>query len=128
LELWLLTCARATATPNPSHVCDLHHSSQQHQILNPVSEARDHTHNLMVPSWIRFCSTTSGTPDSISFKSDVKREKRSIIFNYSLNTEGYSRTQDSLMQPTMSLGQLLNLTSSGVQVKEILFSLQGYRN
>ena len=31
-----------------SHVFDLHHSSQQHWILNPLSEARDRTHNLPV--------------------------------------------------------------------------------
>ena len=37
---------------DPSHVCDLHYSSWQHQILNPLSKATDWTHNLMVPSWI----------------------------------------------------------------------------
>jgi len=31
--------AYATATPDPSRVCDLHHSSWQHWILNPLSEA-----------------------------------------------------------------------------------------
>ena len=31
----------ATATPGASYVCDLHHSSQQHRILNPLIEARD---------------------------------------------------------------------------------------
>ena len=30
-------------------VCDLHHSSGQRRILNLLSEARDRTHNLMVP-------------------------------------------------------------------------------
>ena len=25
--------------PDPSHICDLHHSSQQHLILNQLSEA-----------------------------------------------------------------------------------------
>ena len=40
----------ATATPDLSRVCDLHHSSQQHWLLNPLSEARDRTRNLMVPS------------------------------------------------------------------------------
>ena len=30
-----------TATQDPSHVCNLHHSSQQHGILNPLSKARD---------------------------------------------------------------------------------------
>ena len=33
----------ATATPDLSHICDLHHSSQQRQILNPLKEARDRT-------------------------------------------------------------------------------------
>ena len=33
--------ATATAMPGPSCVCYLHHSSQQRQILNPLSEARD---------------------------------------------------------------------------------------
>ena len=34
----------ATATQDPSPVCDLHHSSgQRGQIINPLSEARDGT-------------------------------------------------------------------------------------
>ena len=40
LVLSLPTCATATAMRDPSHVFDLHHSSWQHQILNPLSEAR----------------------------------------------------------------------------------------
>ena len=35
-----------------SHVCDLHHSSRQCQILNPLSDVKDWTHNFMVPSRI----------------------------------------------------------------------------
>ena len=46
LELQLPTYAIATATPDPSHVCDLQHSSQQRQILNPWSRVRDQTHVL----------------------------------------------------------------------------------
>ena len=42
-ELQLLAYTTATATPDPSFVCNLHHSSWQHQILNPLSEARDGT-------------------------------------------------------------------------------------
>jgi len=45
--------ATATATRDPSHVCTLHHSSWQHRILNPLSEARDQTCVLMDPS--RLC-------------------------------------------------------------------------
>ena len=44
--------AYTTATRDPSHVCDLHHSSQQRQILNSLSEARDGTHVLMDLSWV----------------------------------------------------------------------------
>ena len=61
-ELQLLVYTPATATQDPSCVCDLHHSSQQCQILNPLSGARDRTHNLMVPSWIRFPCAMTGTP------------------------------------------------------------------
>jgi len=42
----------ATATEDPSRVCNLHHSSQQHQILKPLSKARDRTHILMDTTWI----------------------------------------------------------------------------
>ena len=40
MELQLLAYTTVTATWDPSHVCDLHHSSWQRQILNPLSEAR----------------------------------------------------------------------------------------
>jgi len=39
-DLQLLVYATAIATRDPSHVCDLHHSSQQRWILNPLSGAR----------------------------------------------------------------------------------------
>ena len=62
LEPQLLVYATDTATWDPSHVCDLHHSSRQRQVLNPLSKARDRTHNLMVPSQICFPCATTGTP------------------------------------------------------------------
>ena len=37
----------AKAMEDPSHVCDLHHSSRQHRIRNPLSEAREQTRILM---------------------------------------------------------------------------------
>ena len=43
LQLPAYITATATATPDLSHVCDLRHSLQQRQILNPLSEARDGT-------------------------------------------------------------------------------------
>ena len=41
LELQLPAYTTATATPDLSRVFDLHHSSWQHWILNPLSGARD---------------------------------------------------------------------------------------
>ena len=38
--------------PDLSCVCDLYHSSRQHQILNPLSETRDQTCILMDTSWV----------------------------------------------------------------------------
>ena len=52
-ELQLPAYITATATRDPSRVCNLHHSSQQRRIVNPLSKGRDRTRNLMVPSWIR---------------------------------------------------------------------------
>ena len=37
----------ATAMPELSHICDLHQSSRQLQILNPLSQARDQACILM---------------------------------------------------------------------------------
>ena len=53
LELQPPAYAKATATRDPSRICDLHHSSWQHRILNPLSEARDRTRVLMDPSGVR---------------------------------------------------------------------------
>ena len=54
-KLQLPATATATAMPDPSPVCNLHHSSWQHWILNPMSEATDRTRILMDASQIRFC-------------------------------------------------------------------------
>ena len=52
---------------NPSHICNLYHSSQQHQIPDPLSEARDGTHILTDTSQIRFLCATTGTPNKSIF-------------------------------------------------------------
>ena len=51
-ELQLLAYTTATAMPDLSHVCNLHHSSRQRQILNPRSEVRDWTLVLMDASQV----------------------------------------------------------------------------
>ena len=62
-ELQPLAYARATATWDPSHVCNLHHSSWQRRILNPLSKARDQTCVLMDTSQIPLHWATMGTHD-----------------------------------------------------------------
>ena len=53
-ELQLPAYATAIATSDLSCVYDLHHSSQQCQVLNPLSEARNRTCALMDAVRIRF--------------------------------------------------------------------------
>ena len=61
--------ARATATPDLSRICNLHHNSWQRRILHPLSKAGDQTHNLMVLSRIRFHCAMTGTP--VYFSLDI---------------------------------------------------------
>ena len=62
LELQLLTEATATPTADPSHICDLHHSSWKHQIFNLLSGARDQTCILKYTCQVCFPGVTVGTP------------------------------------------------------------------
>ena len=74
LELQLPAYGTATATQDPSHICNLHHSSRQCRILNPLSEARDWT-RLMDTSQVRYCWAMMGTPRVFYFKS-----KQSLVW------------------------------------------------
>ena len=51
-ELQLPAYAIGTAMQDQSHVYDLHHSSRQRRILNPLSKAKDQTCVLMYLSWV----------------------------------------------------------------------------
>ena len=61
-ELSLPVYTTATATWDPGCIQDLHHSSQQHRSLNPLSEARDQTCILMDARRVRYHRATMGTP------------------------------------------------------------------
>ena len=50
--------------PTGATAASLHHSSRQHQILNPMSGASDGTRILMGASQVRYCWATMGTPIS----------------------------------------------------------------
>ena len=51
---------------DPSHICDLHHSSLQGWILNPLSKAGNRT--CILTNTVRFltCWATTGTPKPIT--------------------------------------------------------------
>ena len=66
-KLQLPASTTATAMKDLSHVCDLHHSSRQRQLLNPLSEARDRTLILMDTSWVYNLLSHKGT--SFNFNS-----------------------------------------------------------
>ena len=59
--------------PDPSRLSDLHHSSWQHRILNPVNEARDWFCVLMDASQTCFYWIMSGTLSSL-FKKDASED------------------------------------------------------
>ena len=59
-ELQLLVYTTATATQDLSRVFDLHHSSWQCWIPEPLRETRDRTCILKDTSLIRFCCATIG--------------------------------------------------------------------
>ena len=70
LELQLPAYTSATATQDPSHICNLHSSSWQSNagsILKPLSEARDGTCLLMDTSQILFHCATMGFPSIRDF-------------------------------------------------------------
>ena len=52
----------ATAVRDPSRICDLHHSSQQHWILNSLSKARARTHIFMDTSQAHYGWAMMGIP------------------------------------------------------------------
>ena len=62
LELQLLAYTTATAIPGLRLICDLHHSSWQHQIPDPLRKARDRSCILMDARQIHFHCATMGTP------------------------------------------------------------------
>ena len=66
-QLQPLYYTTATATRDPSRLCDLHNRSWQLQIPDPLHKARGRTHILMATSQVRFHCAPVGTPNP-SFK------------------------------------------------------------
>ena len=69
LELQSLVYTTATATWDPSCICNLCHSLWQCGILNPLSKARDWTCIFMDASWVLNLLSHTGTPFHFLFHS-----------------------------------------------------------
>ena len=65
--LWPPSYATAIALQDLSRIRDLHHSSWQHRMLNPLSGARDGTHIFVATSRVCFLCAATGTPGQVSY-------------------------------------------------------------
>ena len=79
LQLQLPAYTTETATPDLSHVCELHHSSWQHRILNPPREARDRIHVLMGTSQVHYHWASTGIP-AVGFLTTVLQQELLLLF------------------------------------------------
>ena len=86
-----------TATQDSSSVCDLHHSSWQSQLLNPLSEARNQTSILMDTSQIHFRWAWWELPWRAPFKKHLKHYGE----DYILNSEKFSCKSKDLGRMSM---------------------------
>ena len=84
--LQLLAYATATATPKWSRVCDLHCSSRQCRILNPLNKDRDWTGILMDTSQVCYCWAV-GTPVLPWMSTTIHLNWRRIIYFSGKQTE-----------------------------------------
>ena len=89
-ELQLPAYTTATAMLDLSRVCDLHCSSQQCRILNPLSEAKGQTHNLMFPSQICFHCAMMGTPQKFLFSMYSVLVTGPSVWNLWMKKKNYS--------------------------------------
>ena len=87
----------ATTIRDPSHLCDLHHSSRQRQILNPMSKARDQIHILTDASQICFHWATMGSPRRRHLKGHLNDKNARLACLPDLTSSSW-RVQPSLIQ------------------------------
>ena len=115
LEVKLQLYATATATPNPSHVCDLHHSSPQCQIFYPQRGARDWTCIHMDISGVRYHWATVGNPGHVNFSCWEYlnlQDWLSIYTSDKLDHQNEEHTFSFEIWPITSFEKIPNMTNS----------------
>ena len=110
--------AHTIATQDLSYVCNLYHSSRQCQILSPLSEIRDRTHNLMVPSRICFCCAMMGTPvhESLDLGPDVQAGWQCLFYciSSSVRAHTHPHTQYIIRYLSRCINIIYNFIMSSV--------------
>ena len=81
LELQPLAYTKATTTQDLSCVCGLQHSSWQHQILNPLIEARNGACILMDASRVCYHWAMIGTPKGNFWSFNILKINKSFLYS-----------------------------------------------
>ena len=131
-EVQLPTCTTAAAMLwHLSHVYDLHHSSQQHQILDPLSKARDQIWILTDTSQVCYHWAKTRTPQLILILNfyvpsvlsylvlaiNLKYGRSGIISPlYKKRSYGSSLVVQQIKDPALSLQQLRSLLWWGLDL------------
>ena len=111
LELQLLAYTRATATPDLSHICKLHHSSRKCWILNPLSEARDQTQSLMILSRHKPKSGIAGPCGSSLFS--LLRYLHTVFHSGHTNPRSHQHYRRTLSSPHPLVPSICGLINDG---------------
>ena len=116
LQLPAYATARATATQDPSNVCNLHHSSRPRWILNPLSEARDQTRILMDTSQVRYHWATTGTPTGSLEDITTENQEHSCTYIPNRKSNKHSlETRQSVCFSTVCVSHKLPQTNAEKQ-------------
>ena len=126
-ELQLPAYTTATASWDLSLICNLHHSSGQRWIFNPLSKARGWTLNLMFPSWIHFPCATMGTPPN-SLKSSFPLDTLTVefvpLFSQTFVKSAILRSR--VYSPSLSFQDVMSMEISGsLSPRLVMISLSG---
>ena len=123
-EIQLPAYTTATAMGDLSHICDLHHSSWQRQILNPLSKARDWTCILMDASEIHFHWAMTGAPSShISYSHFTN-----WFLACSYVQELLLHTEMPIITTWMFISQYLDICSGSWQTSQVLWDISWTKN
>ena len=106
----------ATATQDPSLVCNLCYSFWHRQILNPPSETRDQTHILSDSIWVcNPLSPNGNSPDDAPYTSKYCFSRASVVIQCSSQRRKCVRLSSEcllLKQKGLNLGHLGSLLHS----------------